>query len=706
MFIKSSRRVIKLVFLIWIGIVSFSCRIEGRDLIGRITKLAKEERELNKELIKRKSFQLAEIQETIAGNNEKYLLKDTENSLWSFKPDSQFAVENAKMVSDIAQLLGVNVPVLEGVTLPINGRNVFGAIQKIGFNDILRVEKMRIDEMSSEEVLSLQKLQVLDWLIVMRPGEMDEHCFIASKTNNKILAIDRDDGFVNAEHGRILRIENSEWGNSFYGRFWNGYLDGDINVNFKEVFELIDYIQHIGNEEFKEILFFIEPESKDELLEEILWRKANLNKEFKKFYCDLIKKRGKLLAIPFNANYKNYLMKLLKKMQKRVLTKKMKYNLLIKEGKERQKNIEVISARKVWKLICQWDEEWNESFFPHEIIEKAQIMKKNCSFVGERLAINLYIRQIKTRQKLNICRIIEHPTNLNFILLEYNLRMNNYDIFLNNNDKEIAFLKKRGSILAHLRYMDISRIENRRVELISEYKKNLKTNPNKKKSLFLFIMSQVEYGFNRVLKKLTIENSDKIKIFLSELDNQFSWKYYGFALCDYGEGCVHDGIKNCEKIIDLNNDRESVYAACMLLGFFYEHNSENIRFGEGFNIKKAIKNYKKALKINCDSTEAYLNLANLYLIKGSPKNALKNFKKVMKLFPEYAKLYFHFEKIKKENSYRKKEEYLDAIRRDTLSGEDHYILGLAYMAKDLLGLAEKHFNKAEKFGYKVDIKLN
>ncbi|MCK4532391.1 hypothetical protein KAU39_01275, partial [bacterium] len=189
MFIKSSSEIN--FFFIGMCIICLSFSVEGRDLIGEITKLAKEERELNEKLIRTMTFELAETQNTIAGNSEKYLVKDTENNLWSFKTNTQREVENAKIVSDLAQLLGVSVPVLKGVALPINGREVFGSIQKIGFYDILRKKKPFIKEMTPGEILSLQKLQVFDWLVVMRPGEMYEHCFIISKTGDKMLAIDR-----------------------------------------------------------------------------------------------------------------------------------------------------------------------------------------------------------------------------------------------------------------------------------------------------------------------------------------------------------------------------------------------------------------------------------------------------------------------------------------------------------------------------------
>ena len=57
-------------------------------------------------------------------------------------------------------------------------------------------------------------------------------------------------------------------------------------------------------------------------------------------------------------------------------------------------------------------------------------------------------------------------------------------------------------------------------------------------------------------------------------------------------------------------------------------------------------------------------------------------------------------KYKGKKAYENKEKYLDIIRINTLSREEHYILGLAYTVNGQDRLAQKHFNKAKEFGYK------
>ncbi len=704
MLIKSNNMKKRFFLLTLIGLflisVSFILEIRAEDLmITEIIKLVNEERKLDKKIVEMMTFKLAEEQIPIAGDNEKYILKDIRNNTWLFKPDSGKEVKTAKIVSNVAQLLGGAIPILEGITLPINGKDVFGSIQKIGFNDILRLDNVIIEKLPPVKINSLQKLQVMDWLFVAPEAEVRRDTFITSKSGNEILGVDRDDCFKNLTNGRILSLKNDDWNGSPYAKIWKYYVKGKIDIDFWEIFELINYIQKINDSEFKTRLRFLSSISKEQFVEEVIWRKNNSRKEFEKFYRDLAKKRGETLHIPLENNYQNYLKNLLKKVEERILTKKSEYKWLISKGRKKQKNIEVISAREVWILLSSGIEGWAEVGNLQKIIEKAQIMKKNCSFVGEYLAIELYIKQLKTKRVLNVCRIIKHPKTLNPIKIEYNLRFDDYDIFLNNNRSNMSTLEEKNSILAHIRNIEIMKMENKDKWLMSEYMQKFINDPNKKVYLFLAIMSEIIYWFDPVMAKLSIINDDELGFFLDKIDNQFPWKYYGYALCDYGKGHSQDGVKNCERVIDLNNDKEAVYAAYMLLGVFHEHNSENIRFGEGFNIKKAIKNYKKALKINCNSTEAYLNLANLYLIKESSKKALKKFKKITELSPQYAKEYFHLENIEEIYSYRNKEEYLEAIKMNTLNGEGHYILGLAYMVKKDYRNAKKHFNKAKEFGY-------
>ena len=164
-------------------------------------------------------------------------------------------------------------------------------------------------------------------------------------------------------------------------------------------------------------------------------------------------------------------------------------------------------------------------------------------------------------------------------------------------------------------------------------------------------------------------------------------------------------MQECEKAITLSNDKTVNFFGYRLLGFICEHSDRRIRFSEGFDVDSAVTNYEKALEIKPDSVEVRLNLASLYLIKGLSEEALKEFKKIEKLEPQYGKKHFHLKKIQEKDLYSSEKEYLEAVKTNSLSGEHHYVLGLAYAVKKQNELAKKHFEQAREFGYKVDFAL-
>ncbi len=137
--IKKSTKIFLLSVMLFNA--NFLFKAEGSDLIDKIVNLTKTERELDNKIIDLVTFKLAEEQIPIAGDSTRYLFRDEKDNLWLFKKEKEVETQNAEMFSNVAQLIGVDVPVLRGITLPINGKEVRGTIQKIGFDDILRLEK-------------------------------------------------------------------------------------------------------------------------------------------------------------------------------------------------------------------------------------------------------------------------------------------------------------------------------------------------------------------------------------------------------------------------------------------------------------------------------------------------------------------------------------------------------------------------------------
>ena len=193
--------------------------------------------------------------------------------------------------------------------------------------------------------------------------------------------------------------------------------------------------------------------------------------------------------------------------------------------------------------------------------------------------------------------------------------------------------------------------------------------------------------------------------YLEKIKDDFDWKYLGKGMLYWLYEERDKAVQEYGKAITLSDDKIIKFFGYRLLGFVYEHNSKRVRFGKGFDIDKAITNYKKALEVQLGSVNVRLNLASLYLIKKLPEKALKEFREIEGLVPQYAGEHFHLDEIKEKDLYESKKQYLEAIKVNTLSAEHHYLLGLAYLIKEDKYLAKRHFNKAEEFGYRENINL-
>lgn len=102
------------------------------------------------------------------------------------------------------------------------------------------------------------------------------------------------------------------------------------------------------------------------------------------------------------------------------------------------------------------------------------------------------------------------------------------------------------------------------------------------------------------------------------------------------------------KITEAEHEYETAYELAPFspivnqgLGVVYEYNDKGIRYGKGFNIKKGIFHYNKALVSDPDLIEAVFNLAVLYSINGSTNNAIRLYRRVIRLQPDDAEAQYN-----------------------------------------------------------------
>ncbi len=653
--------------------------------VNKVITLVKENQILDKEIIKLMRLELSEQVKNIS----KVILKDDFNHLWLFKVyKSSIPVNNSIAAYQIACLFGIKTPCLYEIVLPINGKMVYGSIQRF-INNAYTISDVDPWMLSLDQIKVLQRHQVLDYF-VCNPDVGGDN-FLLKRGTKEIFSIDNDECFY-----EILDSLQDVWNNNpYYRRLWNAYVEKKIDVDFSKSFQLIDYTQKIDAKKIECLLnpFFY---GREAFLKKIVFRKDELRGTFEKFYQDLANKRGEYFQSQVDIKAEEeYTRIVLKKIEKIVFKKKKWLRSLQSKPPKKQKNIKIIFSQEAFNKMITLEDTPTENIFivAEKILNQLQYLKKETISVYEKFTIVLYMYAVKDilRERsleyfLNkpINAIIKVSCDVNIYSLEYTMRTF-YEVSRQLPGKILNEIKNNSqNVLKHLSLIQNILNKKEKEIIFRKYKKQIGNN-----SLVNFIGGMLF----RETK------------YLERIKDNFGWKYLGKGMLYWLYEDRDEAMQEYGKAITLSDDKTINFFGYRLRGFIYEHNSKRVRFGKGFDVDSAITNYEKALEIKSDSMEVRLNLASLYLIKHLPVKALKNFKEIQKIDPQYAAKHFHFENIRKISEYKKEEDYLEAVKKNTLSAEHYYLLGLAYAVKGKNVLAKKHFIQAREFGYKGDVNL-
>ena len=703
---------VNFLIIIWLISVAFASKGYSHSIIKEIIKFEKENQRLNENIIAKLRFKLSESRRFDHGQTSKFLLEEEgKGDLWLFKIyASSIPVNSTITTYRLAQLLGIDISEITGAMLPINGRRRYGSIQKV-ISNVHGINKIPFSLLSSKQIDSIMKNQVLDWLTFNT--DIDEDEFLVEKKTGRIIVIDKDETFYKEEETSLCDDVGMD---SYYYKFWEAYSNSEVKItgeNFKKVFELIDYFQTIDD---KNIMWIVDEllgelmVSSDFVGKKVVFRKHNLRIDFENFYRNLAGKKGLLFISPDVNKNNTYSQEVLEKLRDNISRKESVLAQLEDKKLEKQINIERVSCAEASYLIENLNYVTRKDFFDlsNKTMNKLKCLIKKVPSINEQFVVNLYLKEIENLQnkrgvesflQREIKRIILYPDQMTKSLIsrvEYNLR-----IVYGKGREELSVYeknvrKKPHDILAHLDYFmyPIGGDDREEEELIlKEYEGLLNESPND-------LIYKVLYGI--LLKD---------KKYLTGIEDDFGLKYLGIALVYTFEGDKEGkrereiAIGECKKALLHTNKKEITYLAHMLSGLLYQHNNKWKRFRSGFEPRKSIIEYKKAVVINPKSVKAHLNLGILYLITEEPDKALNEFKVVARLNRRYGKEHFHFNKINEKTLYKEKQEYLEAVKMNTLSEKNHYILGLAWLISGNKKLAQKHFDKAEEFGYEIKNKI-
>ena len=681
-------------------------------MMKEIICLYKKIKVLNFQIMDRLNFRLIENQPYLKGEVEKYLLRDNLGGVWLFETYPSYALNVAEIqesVYHLALICGIDLPEVHTVSLPINGKLVFGSIQRF-LSNVTSFCDVPTEQLSSHHIDYIQKHHIFDWFILNHDSTKDN--FLATK-KGKVIGIDKDSAFnvLNVPSLDIrLSNQNDPVNFGYYLYFWEAYVYKEIEVDFKKSLELIDYIKDIDDSLIKEMFkpaFYVYGKYSPSRYEILIKRKRNIEFIFRRFYKKLI---GKIKGnIPlWKGKTDEYLKEVLAKLKKNLLIKEKLFTHL-QESKtpSRQKDIRVVSSKKGWYTINALREAYQKRVINDKkeflslkegVLKGLKNLRNKSLPLCEKLALSLYIYQLEQLQKeMNIehfeqdliKHITWHPEWIDISALEAHLRVSYRKPRKSLNVYKKMIKKNPSNIIAHLNYIYRPMENKERKESILEYKKGHKDSINT--NLYRLI-----YG---ILKET---DPHFLRVYLEKMDGSPVWKYCLLGRVYRQRGQYKKELHAYQKAITLSSSKEATFWAYTLLGIYYEYNEKGIRFGESFDIDSALAYFKKAIGINPDLIIARLNLANLYIIKQDVEEVIKHFEEIVKREPYYTNLYPHIKTIldKKyiSNNQKYLEKYLEEIRMNTLDGEAHYIVGLAYQIKGKMRKAKKHFRKARELG--------
>ncbi|MCK5534902.1 tetratricopeptide repeat protein, partial [bacterium] len=174
--------------------LSFYGEKDEKDEIKKIIYFYKRIRMINSQILNKMNFKLAKNQPYLQGEIEKYLLEDNMGNRWMFETYPSYALNVAQVQEAIyyfALICGIDLPQLHCLSLPINGKLMFGSIQRF-LPDMSSFCDMPTKKLGTHQVNYIQKQHIFDWFILNHDSTKDN--FLISK-EAKIVGIDKDSAF-------------------------------------------------------------------------------------------------------------------------------------------------------------------------------------------------------------------------------------------------------------------------------------------------------------------------------------------------------------------------------------------------------------------------------------------------------------------------------------------------------------------------------
>ncbi|MBL7197401.1 MAG: hypothetical protein ISS47_04840 [Candidatus Omnitrophica bacterium] len=410
----------KYLFFFLIAIIIFTSFIfKDRLALGAISKLIHLKDKLGELYIEKLSFELADDEEQIhTGCTEKYVLKASDGTKWLFKSLYNEDEEKQILIAyRLANILGVNTPERYGFNISINGINKRGFLQRMLPPGNSHFSLGYIGYIRNNFIQSVFCNGIFCYLLCIP----NDNCEFLVSPSGKIYQIDLnnifdpfwelldDDAIARSSAEYLIRIDNS--------KYLMDISINDIDIDFKQVYTCLKHIQEIDNDWLIKYLEIGPGGYSDSWINSIMnimiKKKSTLSEDFRNHYSSHPNFHSKDL---YSASSFSYRVKICKKLSKDILQRCI--DLLFSKRQKIKSELSLISSGNAWRYINNLQDDLHSYLdfsFKNKLSAadiKNQVIKLfldaenelisiryDCDDFGEKLAITLYLRQVRTVKK-------------------------------------------------------------------------------------------------------------------------------------------------------------------------------------------------------------------------------------------------------------------------------------------------------------------
>lgn len=285
-------------------------------------------------------------QPKLGGMNPKCLLVDQLGRRWMFKMHKETFLDTIEEVSlDVGHLIGLKLPQVYVMKLPINGKPTQGTLHQ-WFDNAIDLEKTPASMLNEGQTNFLLKQQIYDYLIAN--FDVQPENFLWLRATGEVFGIDKDYAFDRYGEEMPLALKpgaEHAYVEDYYMETWQNYTQKRAQVDFGSLLEIVSYAAACDEMMLQKM---VEPAFKLDYVKKhlkgmpgFMERKRGLAKSFLALYQEARKARGESPLPEELPSPEIYEAKVKESYQNRLQQKKKELEALLQAKKGNQQSIQV-----------------------------------------------------------------------------------------------------------------------------------------------------------------------------------------------------------------------------------------------------------------------------------------------------------------------------------------------------------------------------